>query len=104
MTTEPTVNVVDEITLAVALAITILMMISRWRRGEKVLNDRHIASDLLNGITLIPFAMFTSTVVYPKILDEIAKYALFVSVAGLLAIIHVIAELYKGAEPSGKKT
>jgi hypothetical protein len=79
------------------------MMILRRQRGLKVLDDACIASDLLNGITLIPFAMLTSTVVYPKILDEIAKYPLFVSVAGLLAIIRVITELYKGAEQTAKK-
>ena len=78
-------------------------MVLRWRRGLKVLDDARIASDLLNGITLIPFAMITITVVYPKILDEIAKYPLFVSVAGLLAIIRVIAELYKAAEQTDKE-
>ena len=98
MANEPLVNVVDEITLCVALAVVISMMILRRWRGLKVLDSAQVAADLLNGITLVPFAMLTTTVFYPKILEEVAKYPLFVSVAGVLAIIRVIAELFKPVE------
>ncbi len=50
-------------------------------------------------MTLVPFAMLTTTVFYPKILEEIAKSALFATLAGLLAIIRVLVELYNAVEP-----
>ncbi len=100
---EPTVNVVDAITAFAGFAVTASMTMLRWRRGLRVLDDARITTDLLNGVTLVHFAKLTTTVFYPKILEEIAKSPLFATVAGLLAIIRVLVELFNGVEQSDKK-
>jgi hypothetical protein len=88
---------VDGWTILVGILVAGANIPARHFRGHKpVFSKGRCAGDLLNGITLVPFAMMVGAVFSKALLNDlIQSNMVLMAVAGAIGMIFVVGEIMK---------
>ena len=92
-----TATSVDGWTIAVGIFVAGTNIPIRHFRGHRpILSKGRCVTDLLNGITLVPFAMMVGAVFSKAVLNDlIQSNMVLMAVAGAIGMIFIIGEILK---------
>ena len=91
------VSTIDGATVAVGVTAVAAKIPIRQILGHKpIFSSSGCASDLLNGVTLVPFGLMVGSAFFPNLLEHLAKTNIvLIAVSGGIGIFFVLGELLK---------